>query len=77
MSDPHAPRPYDIDDPAELKRLIRELRGYMHVSLKHGTDWSGRRFALDALNKLADSNCEIATIKRDLPVRNLAMQEQP
>lgn len=47
------PRPYDLDDPAELQRLYREVRGYLHTCHhKHGTDWEGRKHAMDALDQL-------------------------
>lgn len=49
---PNPPRPYDIDDPADLARLFREARGYLRVSLDHGTDWEGRRFAMAAFEVL-------------------------
>jgi uncharacterized protein Smg (DUF494 family) len=49
-------RPYDMKDPAELQRLYRECRGYLKLCHhKHGTDWEGRQFAMDALEKLAAS----------------------
>ena len=46
------PKEYDISDPAEIRRLHRELAGYMSVSLKHGTDEIGRLFAYRALLQL-------------------------
>jgi hypothetical protein len=47
------PHPYDLSDPAELQRLYRETRGYLHTCHhKHGTDWEGRKFAMDALDAL-------------------------
>ncbi len=47
------PRPYNLDDPAEVRRLHREVRGYLHTChYKHGTDWEGRKFAIDALDVL-------------------------
>ncbi len=47
-----APRPFDLKDPAELDRLLRETLGYASVSLhrQDGTDRPGRIFARDALN---------------------------
>lgn len=44
-----APRPYDLDDHAEVRRLIGELRSYMRVSLADGTDSAGRAYAHAAL----------------------------
>jgi hypothetical protein len=53
MDDAMKPRAYDLADPAELKRLFRECRGYLHTCHhKHGTDWDGRKFAMDALDQL-------------------------
>lgn len=53
MVDENRPRPYNLDDPAELLRLYRECSGYLHTCHhKHGTDWEGRKFAMDALEDL-------------------------
>lgn len=46
------PRPYDLKSHAEFRRLLRELAGYMRVSLEDGTDYTGRLFALAALKEL-------------------------
>ncbi len=43
------PQPYDISSPKDVARLLHETIGYMRVSLKHGTDTEGRRFALQGL----------------------------
>jgi len=45
------PRPFDLSDPSERERLMRETLGYARVSLhkKDGTDLTGREFAHDAL----------------------------
>jgi len=43
------PRPYNLDDPAEVDRLHEELQGYMRVSLTDGTDTEGRAHAYAAL----------------------------
>lgn len=51
------PRPYDLNDPLELKRLFRECHGYLRTChTKHGTDWEGRKFAMDALAALDAAN---------------------
>ena len=51
----NSPRQYVLTDPAELQRLFREVRGYLHTChKKHGTDWEGRRFAIEALDALAE-----------------------
>ena len=54
MDDAMKPRPYDLDDPKEFLRLLREVRGYLHTcrNQHHGTDWDGRRFAIAALEQL-------------------------
>lgn len=50
----NAPREFHLDDPAEIVRLYRECHGYLRTCHhKHGTDWEGRKFAIDALEKLA------------------------
>lgn len=51
----NAPRPYDLSDPAEMKRLFGECHGYLRTCHhKHGTDWEGRQFAIDALAILSE-----------------------
>ena len=51
------PREYDLNDPAEHTRLVREVRGYLKTChLKHGTDWEGRKFAIDALAEIVAKN---------------------
>lgn len=48
-----SPREYVLTDAGELHRLFREVRGYLHTCHhKHGTDWEGRKFAIDALDRL-------------------------
>ncbi len=50
------PREFLLDDPKERRRLFFECRGFLHTChFKHGTDWEGRRFAIEALDKLAAS----------------------
>ena len=52
--DKNRPRPYNLDDPAELLRLYRETHGYLRICHhEHGTDWEGRKFAIDALSALS------------------------
>ena len=43
------PQPFDVSKPKDVARLLHETIGYMRVSLKHGTDLEGRRFALHGL----------------------------
>jgi hypothetical protein len=56
-------KPFNLNEPDEWKRLIRELRGYMQVSLgancphchkfkREGTDFAGRQYAIDALENI-------------------------
>lgn len=47
-----APRPYELEKPEEVERLLRETASYLRVSLNHGTDTEGRRHALTALGEL-------------------------
>jgi hypothetical protein len=47
------PRAYDLLDREEFFRLARECAGYLHTCHdKHGTDWEGRKFAMDALEAI-------------------------
>jgi hypothetical protein len=45
------PRTYDLTDPDECGRLLRETAGYAKVSLHYGTDNEGRRYASEALER--------------------------
>jgi hypothetical protein len=45
------PRSYDLSDPDECARLLRETAGYAKTSLHYGTDDEGRRYASDALSR--------------------------
>lgn len=49
------PRPFNLDDPSEVKRLLRECEGYLNTCRRdhHGTDFEGRQFAMEALRALA------------------------
>lgn len=57
------PRKYDITDQDEIKRLYRELYGYLKVCQECGGDFKGRYFALEALDKLKDIGGAIVTVK--------------
>ena len=47
------PKRFDLDQISEVYRLLSECRGYLHTChRKHGTDWEGRQFAMDALDEL-------------------------
>jgi len=48
------PRPYDLSQPDEFRRLMREVRGYIHTCRRehHGTDFKGRQFAVEALEQI-------------------------
>jgi hypothetical protein len=50
------PRPYDLGNPKEIKRLLRECEGYLRTCKRHhhGTDFEGREFAMRALAELAE-----------------------
>lgn len=55
------PRPYDLSDPAELRRLMLECEGYLRTCKRHhhGTDFQGRDFAMAALRELAERSLSI------------------
>lgn len=57
----NSPRPYDLSDPDEVRRLLREVSGYLNACRRehHGTDFSGRRYAIDALDSIVkdESKC--------------------
>lgn len=57
------PRPYDLTDERELMRLVREVRGYIHTCRRehHGTDFSGRDYAMAALDKIIRGEIGIRT----------------
>jgi len=59
----NAPRPYDLSDRSEIKRLMRECRGYIRVYV--GTDMEGRRFAIEALDRLASPMFDIDVWERE------------
>jgi hypothetical protein len=47
------PVPFNVDDTADVYRLLSECWGYLKTCHnKHGTDWEGRQFAMDALDEL-------------------------
>lgn len=50
------PRPYDLDKPSEIRRLMWECWGYLHTCRKehHGTDLKGREYAMDALKVMIE-----------------------
>lgn len=50
------PRSFDLSNPDELDRLLRETLGYARVSLhkKDGTDLAGREWAYIALRNALD-----------------------
>jgi hypothetical protein len=45
-------RAYDLAQPSEVRRLLYEVRGYLHTCLRThcGTDRPGRDYAIAALN---------------------------
>ena len=50
------PRAFDLDNPAEIRRLLRECEGCLNTCRRdhHGTDFQGRQFAMVALRALAE-----------------------
>jgi hypothetical protein len=49
------PKPvaFNLDDTREVYRLLAECHGYLLTSHgKHGTDFQGRQYAMDALDEL-------------------------
>lgn len=48
----NAPRAYDLSQPGEQQRLLRELCGFMQISQRDGTDATGRMHAYEALRSL-------------------------
>ena len=44
------PKPYNMDDPAEVSRWFKEMEGYLNIErfVKQGTDREGRQFAYEA-----------------------------
>lgn len=56
MNDPLKPRPYDLDDPKEIRRLLWECKGYLQTCRRdhHGTDLKGRQYAMEALDEFME-----------------------
>lgn len=50
------PLPYDLQNPKEMERLFREVRGYLRTDIQagYGTDTKGRQYAIDALDDLVN-----------------------
>lgn len=71
-TDHNPPRPYDLDDPKELRRLYAETLGYLRtcLSMGHGTDFKGRQHAMDALGALL-----AASIAREAAERAMDREE--
>lgn len=59
------PTPYDLTQPAELIRLLRECRGYLHTCRRdhHGTDFKGREFAINAIDKICNGEVQVSAIR--------------
>lgn len=55
------PTAYDLTQPAELIRLLRECRGYLHTCRRdhHGTDFQGRAFAMEAIDKICNGEVRV------------------
>lgn len=52
----NSPREFILNDPAEVLRLLVEVRGYLHTCRRdhHGGDWEGRRHAVNAIESMID-----------------------
>jgi hypothetical protein len=59
------PKPFDIDNPEDIKRLHEELYAYMKISVMDGTDLTGRKYVLEALEKLVEREKE--PLPKNLP----------
>jgi len=47
------PVPYNLDDTSEIYRLLYECFRYLRTCHRqHGTDFTGRQFAIEALDEL-------------------------
>lgn len=66
QTDAAMPRAYDLNNPDEQRRLIREVEGYLRTckASHHGTDFDGRLYAMEALRSLVDGRFEIAIRSR-------------
>jgi len=55
------PQAYDLQDPKDFMRLLRETHGYLQTCVRehHGTDREGRSFAIDALSDLIHGRASI------------------
>lgn len=51
---PIKPEPYDMTKKADQERWFREMEGYFRVEcfIQQGTDFMGRKYALDAFKQL-------------------------
>lgn len=54
------PRAFNLADPEERARLLRETEGFARVSRNDGTDRAGRAFALDALSEAIAAGYRLA-----------------
>lgn len=56
MDPKFAPRAYDLTQASELIRLLRKCRGYLQTCRRqhHGTDFEGRNFAMEAIDKICN-----------------------
>ena len=54
QNEDHKPKPYDFSKPEEIDRWFREMKGYLKATdfVNKGTDEEGRRFALEAFDKI-------------------------
>ena len=60
------PQAYDLADQRELMRLMREVRSYLGTcrGRHHGTDYTGRNFAIEALDRICEGEVGVALTTR-------------
>lgn len=68
------PRPFDLDNPEERARLLREVAGYLKVSafFHEGTDKAGREYAGEALLRALRLGYSLRLGKDAVAIRKLA-----
>ena len=50
------PEAYKLDQRTEWVRLAREAHGYIHTCInEHGTDYAGRKHAIEGLKAMAEA----------------------
>lgn len=59
------PQPFDMTDPKDIKRWFNEMENYLKTSdfLHQGTDYEGRKYALEGFRDLKESVSNILELK--------------